>query len=516
MNYELGLRLLSLCALFCFTCCSRRADVRLRHRLEAIEVLTDTRGDSALLLLGALRGEKMSPANHALYELLYGKATVLQHIPYTADSVMRQVADYYDRRGDRARQSAAHYVLANAYLDRGQAERAFYELRRTVLLAPFGDEASSAKCDWFILQSAHSSLARLYETQSSWDEARSEDSLAERIARQRGDTLQAILCRSAMCRMLFLQQDYERCIQESWLFFEHCRDIHRFDEGQPGLVLLTESFLRLHRHRNAAECLAHYEAYLDAHTEQATPRSAAALAFCQGRLCQERGETDAAEAFFRRAGETGSEIHTSATRQHTAASVIRFDRAEPDAQHSRSRLAFWALALILALFAALAGQSIRAARKRKHIQAQEKNARALHSQIKQLATQNEYLETTIAGITQQDRRAEYLASEAVQYFRRHLAQPRPYPLDAHKWQALRDETERCFPTFRHRMHSGRPISDTEYTLCLLTKAGFSVKQINLLMEKEDYASTTRRRLLRKIFAAEGTPADFDRRIQAIV
>jgi hypothetical protein len=66
------------------------------------------------------------------------------------------------------------------------------------------------------------------------------------------------------------------------------------------------------------------------------------------------------------------------------------------------------------------------------------------------------------------------------------------------------------------MHSGRPISDTEYTLCLLTKAGFSVKQINLLMGKEDYASTTRRRLLRKIFAEEGTPADFDRRIQAIV
>ena len=33
-------------------------------------------------------------------------------------------------------------------------------------------------------------------------------------------------------------------------------------------------------------------------------------------------------------------------------------------------------------------------------------------------------------------------------------------------------------------------------------------------EKEDYASTTRRRLLKKIFGVNGSPADFDRKIHA--
>ncbi len=504
------LRLAPCCigAVLCFALCNCRDNARIKQRLETIDTLMDSHSDSALLMLNTLRGMKMSRSGRVMYELLNGKAMVSRRLPYTSDSVMLQVTRYYDRKGDRRRQMEAHYVLANVYLDKGQAEKAYSELCKTVRIA----DITSAQCDWNMLQSAHYNLARLYETQSSWDKTRYEDSIAEKLSWYCRDTLQAITCQKNMCRTLLIQQDYERCIQESWMMLENCRTIHRFDEGQAGLVLLTESLLRLHRYRDAAECLVHYEDYLNSNPEKKTTRSTAALDFCKGRLCQERGETDLADDYFNMAGDVGKEIYDSTTLQGTDSTRIMFDETEEEIQHGRVYIAFWAV--VAFLIAAIAGQSIRSAHRRKHILLQEKNARALHSQIKQLETQNEYLETTITGITQQDRRQEYMSSDVVQYFYKHLTAPRLYPLNGRKWLALKDETERCFPTFYHRTHSGKPISETEYTLCLLTKAGFSVKQINLLMEKEDYASTTRRRLLKKIFGVNGSPADFDRKIHA--
>ena len=85
----------------------------------------------------------MSRANEAHYELIRGKAVIRQRMPYTADSVMRQVCNYYDKHGDRKRQMEAHYVLACAYLDGGQQAKAFNHLHRTVLLP----DTSSIQCD---------------------------------------------------------------------------------------------------------------------------------------------------------------------------------------------------------------------------------------------------------------------------------------------------------------------------------------------------------------------------------
>ena len=482
-------------------------------RLESIDSLTATHPDSVLLRLESMRGEPMNRRERVFFELLRGKATVLARFPYAADSVMRQVVDYYDRHGDIAREAEARYVLACAYLDSNQPSHAMRQLKRLTLLC----DPDTTTRHLTLMRDAHATLARLYEGHEAWDEAMEEDSQAEQLALAYHDTLQAIECRRNICRILFHRHAYEQCISASWCLFEECHARGCPDQGQELFILIIESFLNSHRHREAAECLRHYENFLSLHPEARSPRAEAALSICQARILHETGAADSAAVILAEAGDLGRSIHETATYRTTLPKETLTDERQDESDvtsHARRPILTWTIVFLLVT--ALAWTSRLALRRKKGMRIQAENASTLHSQIGQLKTKNDYLETALSGITQQDRRDEYLSSEAVQSFHRHLRSPRAFPLDAGKWKALRDETERCFPTFRERMHSGRPISDTEYTLCLLTKAGFSVKQINLLMGKEDYASTTRRRLLRKIFAEEGTPADFDRRIQTIV
>jgi cell division protein FtsB len=107
-------------------------------------------------------------------------------------------------------------------------------------------------------------------------------------------------------------------------------------------------------------------------------------------------------------------------------------------------------------------------------------------------------------------------SNIIRYFRKHLEHPQQYPIMPEHFKKLQGEIEYDFPTFFLQTHSRGHISDTEYCLCLLIKAGFSVKHINLLLGKNDYASSTRRRLLMKIYGENGSPEDFDNKIRAII
>ena len=96
---------------------------------------------------------------------------------------------------------------------------------------------------------------------------------------------------------------------------------------------------------------------------------------------------------------------------------------------------------------------------------------------------------------------------------RHLKQIRKNPLlcvpTEEDWDKLRAEIEVHFPSFYMRMHGGKRINETEYRVCLLVKAGFSASDIDVLLERKEYAATTRKRLLKKVFDKEGSARDFD-------
>lgn len=84
------------------------------------------------------------------------------------------------------------------------------------------------------------------------------------------------------------------------------------------------------------------------------------------------------------------------------------------------------------------------------------------------------------------------------------------------WGKLRHVLESMYPTFHSTLYARENLSETEYQICLLVKAGFNTYEINTIMGKSSsYASVLRGRLLAKVFGVEGSPHQFDERIRLI-
>ena len=84
------------------------------------------------------------------------------------------------------------------------------------------------------------------------------------------------------------------------------------------------------------------------------------------------------------------------------------------------------------------------------------------------------------------------------------------------WGKLRHVLESMYPTFHSTLYARENLSETEYQICLLVKAGFNTYEINTIMGKSSsYASVLRGRLLATVFGVEGSPHQFDERIRLI-
>ena len=135
----------------------------------------------------------------------------------------------------------------------------------------------------------------------------------------------------------------------------------------------------------------------------------------------------------------------------------------------------------------------------------------MHGQI--LQQQVLYLEQKLK---EKKERKDVEHSSVIQYFKKVRLNPKQYPVTEEDWKQMRNTIEEGFPTFFLRTHSGKRISEKEYKLCLLVKAGFSPTDINVILDSKEYATNTRKRLLKKIFNIDGTPKDFDQMIQSLV
>ena len=87
------------------------------------------------------------------------------------------------------------------------------------------------------------------------------------------------------------------------------------------------------------------------------------------------------------------------------------------------------------------------------------------------------------------------------------------PLTDTDWQDLEDTITSIYPRFTGQINVNSLLTDTDYKICLLVKAQFCPKDIDVLMGWSiGYSSTVRRRLLEVVFNIKGGAAEFDRNI----
>ena len=139
------------------------ADGRVTARLAAADSLMADHPDSALALLDGMQAEKTgwAESQRMRHALLTAKAMNKAFVDFTTDSVMREVADYYDSHGTANDRLLAHYLLGCTYRDLGEAPRAVDCFHDAIDAA----DTTASDCDYRTMGFAYSQMANVYHKQ---------------------------------------------------------------------------------------------------------------------------------------------------------------------------------------------------------------------------------------------------------------------------------------------------------------------------------------------------------------
>ena len=150
------------------------------------EELLDVSPDSSLAILDKVDSlkTKWHTSQQMRYELVRAQAQNKAYINFSTDSILKEVVDYYDTYGTANERMTARYMLGCAYRDMEDAPAALKYFNLATDIA----EQDRSNCNPTTLMKIHSQMGGLYQNVGAYDMALSEDSIAEHIARQIGDT----------------------------------------------------------------------------------------------------------------------------------------------------------------------------------------------------------------------------------------------------------------------------------------------------------------------------------------
>ncbi len=140
-----------------------------RHKseqlLDAAELLMESRPDSAFTMLSSVCAspDSLPKALRMRLELLKAKAQNKMFVPFTTDSTMAAVAEWYDRHGNRSQRMTAHYLLGCVYRDLNDAPMALDQYHEAVSLA----DTTAGDCDWHTLCRIHGQMGTLFNKMGS-------------------------------------------------------------------------------------------------------------------------------------------------------------------------------------------------------------------------------------------------------------------------------------------------------------------------------------------------------------
>ena len=139
--------------------CSRGGK-ELVAKLHLADSLIEAEPDSGLAFLVSLCGqaEDASKANRYRYQLLLAKAKNQAYVPITTDSILREVAGYYDDHGSANQKMMAHYLLGCSYRDMGDLPQALLQYEEAVAKA----DTASEDCDFKTLSRVYGQAAEIY------------------------------------------------------------------------------------------------------------------------------------------------------------------------------------------------------------------------------------------------------------------------------------------------------------------------------------------------------------------
>lgn len=175
-----------------FTSCSgnRKYD-DLMQRADSIMDVDDDSAKVAIQMLDEVKPQfpKFTKGQRMRYELLYHKAMNKADIPFMSDSIMQEVADYYEHHGSANERMLAYYVLGCVYRDMHEAPMALECYHKATEQA----DTTSKDCDYATLFRVYGQMGVLFDKQYLPYQELEALKQAEKYAYLAKDTLKAIV-----------------------------------------------------------------------------------------------------------------------------------------------------------------------------------------------------------------------------------------------------------------------------------------------------------------------------------
>lgn len=129
-------------------------------QLVSVDSLLKSHPDSALLQLRTMSFS--SEADRMYHTLLLADAANKCYDTLPSDSLLREVAEFYDRHGTSNEQVRAHYLLGCAYRDLGEAPQALDCFHDAIDLA----DTTAKDCNYRLLMSVYGQMAYIFHKQN--------------------------------------------------------------------------------------------------------------------------------------------------------------------------------------------------------------------------------------------------------------------------------------------------------------------------------------------------------------
>lgn len=228
--------------------------------LNKVQLLLETSPDSALAILDSIRATYTDwPESKKMqYELIYAQAQNKAYIDFTTDSIVLLVADYFNHHGTNNERMLANYMVGCAYRDLGDATSALKHMNLAVEAVDENDN----ECNLRTLMNIHSQMGGLYQSVCAFENEQAENSHAEKIAWQIGDTISALHMMWFRACNLY---DYGHTAQSLELIDSIAQFIHSNNINNPYLIypLKIEAKLKSKDVAQANQLLTEYEQALN-------------------------------------------------------------------------------------------------------------------------------------------------------------------------------------------------------------------------------------------------------------
>ena len=227
--------------------------------------LMNSRPDSALAVLEGAEGDMAGESRSVRmrYLLLRHQAMNKAFVPFTSDSLMLDVVDYYDSHGTANERMLAHYLLGSVYRDMQDAPKALTMYHDAVDCA----DTTVIDCDFALLSRIHGQMASLMICMQLPYNALEESYLAAITANYAGDTLMGIHFKSLQAHSYFLAGQLDSVVaiseQQSKDFLSYGDTIYSIVSLKPAICAYIEmgKVLKAQKAMKRFERLSKYDSY---------------------------------------------------------------------------------------------------------------------------------------------------------------------------------------------------------------------------------------------------------------